>query len=105
VYHIGFMPKDSNPLSLSGEAFIDAADLQPVRVFTNLRRRVPFVVRTALGTDVSGFGYNIDYKRLEDGNLPASYGTEYEIRLLFHINRTVSVSMDTSFEPGKAVPY
>jgi hypothetical protein len=102
VYHIGFMPKDTNPLSLSGEAFIDAADLQPVRVFTNLTRRVPFVVRIALGTDVSGLGYNIEYKRLEDGNyLPASYGTEYEIRLLFHINRTVSVSMDTCFEPGE----
>jgi hypothetical protein len=104
VYHIGFMPKDANPLSLSGEAFIDTADLQPVRVFTNLTRRVPFVVRTALGTDVSGFGYNIEYKRLEDGNyLPASYGTEYEIRLLFHINRTVSVSMETSFERERSL--
>jgi hypothetical protein len=57
------------------------------------------------GTDVSGFGYNIEYRKLEDRNyLPASYGAEYELRLLFHINRTVSVSMDTSFKQVESSP-
>jgi hypothetical protein len=86
VYHIGFAPKKTHPLSLSGEAFIDTADFEPVRVFTKLARRVPFVVRMALGTDISGFGYHIEFKRLQDGNyFPTSYGTEYELRLLFHV--------------------
>lgn len=58
-------------------------------------------MRMALGTDVSGFGYNIEFKRLQDGNyFPISYGTEYELRLLFHINRTVSISVDTSVDTG-----
>ena len=34
---------------------------------------------------------------LQDGNyLATSYGTEYEPRLLFHIHRTMSISVDTS---------
>ncbi len=99
VYHVAFTPKNKSMLAWAGEAYIDATDLQPVRVFTNLSRRVPFAVRTVLGTDISGFGYNIEYKRREDGKwLPTSYGTEYELRLFFHINRTVSVSMDTLFQ-------
>jgi hypothetical protein len=52
-----------------------------------------------MGTNVSGIGYELDYKPQEDGNwFPTSYGTEYELHLFFHINRTVSVSMDMSFE-------
>lgn len=98
MYHIGFLPKTKNTFAWAGEAYIDVTDFQPVRVFTNLSKRVPFAVRTVLGTDISGFGYNVEYKRLQDGTrLPTSYGTEYELRLFFHINRTVSVSMDTSF--------
>ena|SRR5215469_3830969 len=98
AYHIGFVPKDKNSFSWAGEAFIDTTDFQPVRVFTRLSRRVPFFVRS-MGWNVSGIGYELDYKRQEDGNwFPTSYGTEYGLRLFFHINRTVSVSMDTSFE-------
>jgi hypothetical protein len=81
----------------AGEAFIDTTDFQLVRVFTRLSRRVPLFVRS-MGTNVSGIGY-VDYKPQEDGNwFPTSYGTEYELHLFFHINRTVSVSMDMSFE-------
>jgi len=99
VYHVAFTPKNKTILAWAGEAFIDATDFQPVRVFTNLSQGVPFAVRTFAGTDISGFGYNVEYKRQEDGIwLPSSYGTEYGLRLFFHINRTVSVSMDTSFE-------
>jgi hypothetical protein len=86
----------------TGEAFIDAIDFQPVRVFTSQSQRLPFVVRTVLGTNVSGIGYDIEYKRREDGTwFPISYGTEYELHLFFHFNRTVSVSMDTLFEHVK----
>jgi hypothetical protein len=34
VYHIGFRPKDNNEITWAGEAYIDAAEFQPVRVFT-----------------------------------------------------------------------
>jgi hypothetical protein len=101
AYRIAFVPKNKDAFDWAGEALIDAADFQPVRVFTKLSRHVPFLVRS-LGTDVSGMGYELDYKRQEDGNwFPASYGSEYELHLFFHIKRIVAVSMDTSFEGGK----
>jgi hypothetical protein len=97
VYHIGFRPKDKNDISWAGEAYIDAAEFQPVRVFTKLSRRIPFGVRTFLGTDVPGIGFNVVYKRQEDGVwFPATFGTEFRIRALFFINRDVSVSLENT---------
>jgi hypothetical protein len=97
VYHIGFRPKDKNDFSWAGEAFIDAAEFQPVRVFTKLSRRIPFGVRTFLGTDVPGVGFNVVYKRQEDGVwFPATFGTEFRIRALFFINREVTVSLENT---------
>ncbi len=95
VYHIGFRPKDKNDISWAGEAYIDAAEFQPVRVFTKLSRRIPFAVRTLLGTDVPGVGFNVVYKRQEDGVwFPATFGTEFRLHVLFFINRDVSVSLE-----------
>ena len=97
VYHIGFRPKDKNDISWAGEAYIDAAESQPVRVFTKLSRRIPFGVRTFLGTDLPGIGFNVVYKRQEDGVwFPATFGTEFRIHALFFINRDVSVSLENS---------
>lgn len=97
-FHIGFTPKSKNTLAWAGEAFIDATDFQPITVFTKLSRSIPFLVRS-MGTNLAGIGYELDDTRQEDGDwFPISYGTEYEVRLFFHIHRTVSVSTDTSFE-------
>jgi len=52
-----------------------------------------------LGTNLSGIGYELEYKRQEDGSwLPVSYGSEYELQLFFHAKRTVAISMDVAFE-------
>ena len=97
VYHISFRPKDKNEITWAGEAYIDAAEFQPVRVFTKLSRRIPFMVRTMLGTDLPGIGFNVVYKRQEDGVwFPATFGTEFRIRALFFINRDVSVSLENT---------
>jgi hypothetical protein len=71
-----------------------------LRVFTKLSRRIPFMVRTMLGTDVPGVGFNVVYKRQPDGVwFPESFGTEFRIRALFFINRDISVSLaNTAFE-------
>src|SRR5579862_9781641 len=66
VYHIGFKPKDKDEMTWAGEAYIDAAEFEPVRVFTKLSRRMPFMVRTMLGTDLPGIGFNVVYKRSEE---------------------------------------
>ncbi len=97
VYHIGFRPKDKDDITWAGEAYIDAAEFQPVRVFTKLSRRIPFMVRTMLGTDVPGVGFNVVYARQEDGVwFPATFGTEFRIHVLFFINRQVSIALENS---------
>jgi len=97
VYHIGFRPKDSHDIAWAGEAFIDATEFQPVRVFTKLSRRLPFAVRTLLGTDVPGLGFNVVYKRQEDGVwFPSTFGTEFRLHAVFFINRDISVSLENS---------
>jgi hypothetical protein len=97
VYHIGFRPKDKNDVSWAGEAYIDAAEFQPVRVFTKLSRRIPFGVRTLLGTDLPGVGFNVVYERQADGVwFPSNLGTEFRMHVLFFINREVSVSLENT---------
>jgi len=97
VYHIGFRPKDRDEITWAGEAYIDAAEFQPVRVFTKLSRRVPFLIRTLLGTDVPGIGFNVVYQRQPDGVwFPATFGTEFRIRAVFFINREITMALENS---------
>ena len=96
VYHLTFRPKD-NDIVWKGEAFVDKQDFQPVTIFTKLSRKVPFLVRTALGTDLPGLGFSVTYKRQPDGAwFPVSFGTEFRLRALFFINRELSVSLQSS---------
>ena len=97
VYHISFWPKDKEEITWAGEAYIDAEEFEPVLVFTKLSRRIPLMVRTLLGTDLPGIGFNVVYHRQPDGVwFPATFGTEFRIRALFFINRQMSVSLENS---------
>jgi len=97
VYHIEFRPKDKNEITWAGEAYIDAAEFQPVRVFTKLSRRIPLGVRTLLGTDLPGIGFNVVYKRQADGVwFPETFGTEFRIHVLFFFNREITIALENS---------
>src|SRR5215469_47154 len=97
VYHISFQPKDNAEVPWAGEAYIDAAEFQPVQVFTKLAERIPFMIRTLLGIDVPGLGFNVVYQRQPDGVwFPAIVGTEFRIRATFVIHRQVSVLLENS---------
>ncbi len=97
VYHIAFRPKDREEITWAGEAYIDAAEFEPVRVFTKLSRRIPLGVRIFLGTDLPGIGFNVVYKRQEDGVwFPATFGTEFKIHAVFFINRQVTIALENS---------
>ena len=79
----------------AGEAYIDAQEFQPIYVFTKLSRRMPFGVRTFLGTDLPGIGFAVHYRRQDDGVwFPVSLGSEFRIRALFLFNRTMTVSLE-----------
>jgi hypothetical protein len=100
VYHIAFAPRDEDKgePTWTGEAFIDAAEFQPVRVFTRMSQRVPFLVRTTW-FDLPGFGFDVVYKRQEDGLwFPSTFGTEFQMRVspLPFFNRDISISLKNS---------
>ena len=64
-------------------------------MFTKLSRRLPFGVRTFLGTDLPGIGFAVHYRRQDDGVwFPVSLGSEFRIRALFFFNRIMTVSLE-----------
>jgi hypothetical protein len=97
VYRVRFRPRDRHDFTWTGEALIDAAEFEPVRVYTKLSRKIPLVVRTLLGTDLPGLGFNVEYRRFDEGVwFPVSFGTEFRLRAVFFINRDITVSLENS---------
>lgn len=97
LYHISFQPKDKDETLWGGDVYIDAAEFEPVRLFTRLAGHIPLLFRALLGTDVPGIGFNVVYQRQPDGVwFPATLSTEFRIRAEFIINRQVSVSLENS---------
>ena len=97
VYRVRFRPVEKNELTWAGEALIDAAEFEPVRVYTKLSRKIPLLVRTLLGTDLPGVGFNVEYRRFDENVwFPVSFGTEFRLRVLFFINRDITVSLENS---------
>ena len=102
VYRVKFEPKphqENGEAAWKGEAWIDAAEFQPVRVQTSLATRIPLGVKVLLGTDIKGLGFSLAYQRFEDGIwFPVSYGGEFEVRAVFFYKRKISVNMtNTNF--------
>ncbi len=95
TWRIGFRPADKSELTWSGEALIDEEEFQPVSVYTKLSRRIPFAVRTLLGTDLPGLGFSVRYQRVDkDTWFPVGFGTEFRLHVLFFLNREIHVSAD-----------
>lgn len=95
VYRISFTPADKTEYDWEGEAYIDAADFEPIYVYTKLSHKLPFAVRTLLGTDVPGVGYSLQYEKQAGGVwFPKTYGTEFGLHILFFLNREISISLD-----------
>lgn len=105
VYRVSFEPKkkpgfddlDDNGAAWKGEALIDADEYQPVNVHTDLAWKAPLWLKTALGTNFRGVGFNVTYQKFADGLwFPVSYGGEFEIRAVFFYKRTFTVAMTNS---------
>ena len=95
AYRISFAPANKAEYDWAGEAYIDAADFEPIYVYTKLSRKLPFAVRTLLGTDVPGIGYSLRCEKQPGGVwFPKTYGTEFGLHVLFFLNREISVSLD-----------
>jgi len=80
-----------------GDAWIDAQEYQPIQVATSLAWKMPFVVRTMLGTDFHGVGFTVTYQKFADGLwFPVTYGGEFDIKGLFLYRRTMTINMVNS---------
>jgi hypothetical protein len=90
VFHIAFRPRKKDDFGWSGDAFIDTTAFQPVLVTTGMARKIPFAVRTLLGTNLPGLGFTVTYAPQPDGVwFPVSFSTEFKIHVLFFFNREV----------------
>ena len=105
VYRVEFEPKphlkhiseDGGGAVWKGEALIDTEEYQPLNVATKLAWKMPLAVKTLLGTNVSGVGFNVAYQKFADGLwFPVSYGGEFEFRAVFFYKRTMTISMVNS---------
>lgn len=97
VYRVAFESKDKGATDWKGEAVIDAAEFQPVSVYTKMSHSVPLAVRLVLGTDVRGLGFSVVYQKFDDGVwFPVSYGGEFELYAVFFYKRNISISLANS---------
>ena len=95
VFHITFHPKIKDDFGWKGDAYIDTASFQPVVVRTAMSRKIPFAVRTLLGTNVPGLGFSIVYAPQPDGVwFPATFGTEFKIHVLFFFSRDITINAE-----------
>jgi len=90
VFHISFLPKKKDDFGWSGDAYIDTAAYEPVLISTVMARKIPFAVRTLLGTNVPGLGFTITYAPQPDGVwFPVTFSTEFKIHVLFFFHREI----------------
>ena len=92
VFHLEFRPKEKDEYGWKGDAYIDTSAYQPVVVSTAMARKVPFAVRTLLGTNLPGLGFTVVYAPQPDGIwFPVSFGTEFKIHVLFFFSREIVI--------------
>lgn len=90
VFRITFRPKKKDDFGWSGDAYIDTTAYEPVLISTAMARKIPFAVRTLLGTNVPGLGFTVIYAPQPDGVwFPVAFSTEFKIHVLFFFNREI----------------
>ena len=100
VFHVVFRPREKQDFGWRGDAYIDAAAYEPVLVTTGMARKIPFAVRTFLGTNLPGLGFTVTYAPQPDGVwFPVSFSTEFNIEVLFFFRRTILIdAQNVDFE-------
>jgi len=95
VVHITFRPKDKSEFGWMGDAYVDNTAYQPVLVTTGMARKVPFAVRTLLGTNLPGLGFTVVYSPQPDGVwFPVSFSSEFKIHVLYFFNRQIVLNAE-----------
>jgi hypothetical protein len=109
TYEIGFEPvRKSGCVTIGGDdecgdppwagtVWVDVEDLQPLRIQTHLAFKVPWAIRTFLGTNIRQTGFSVSYTRAGPNVwFPVTYGTEFQLNVLWGYKRTITLSMENS---------
>jgi hypothetical protein len=95
VFHVTFRPKKKDDFGWSGDTYIDTTAYQPVLVTTAMARKIPFAVRTLLGTNVPGLGFTVTYAPQADGLwFPVTFSTEFKIHVLYFFHRQIFLNAE-----------
>jgi hypothetical protein len=118
THHLTFEPKKSGEGDpWKGDAYIDAAEYQPVQIATDLSFKVPLFVRVLFGSNIRQTGFAVSYRRVaENVWFPVSYGSEFRLDVLFGYKRVITMALTSSgfqrtaadstihFQNGKSIP-
>jgi len=94
AFRIRFGPKKPHDITLAGEALIDEEDFQPASVYTRFLASClwrcalcwKLMSRTRLQCSLSRLDKDIWF--------PDSFGTEFRLKAVFFIDRTITVSLE-----------
>jgi hypothetical protein len=86
--------EDSGPC-WGGEILLDALELQPLLITSRFVEKIPFWVKTALGTNLQHLGFKVEYQKFSDGIwFPIAYGGEFNLKVLHFYKRNMIVSLE-----------
>ncbi len=97
AWRVTFQPLQGWDRPWSGEVLIHPEHYQPLSVTTRLAMKIPAAVKIMLGTDVKQLGFSVTYRKVADGLwFPATYGTEFGLKVLFGYKRNVTMNVTNS---------
>jgi hypothetical protein len=81
----------------SGEVLVDPAEFQPLVISTKMAFKIPTAAKVLLGINLKQVGFNVTYRKVDEGLwFPATYGTEFWLRVFFGYGRTITLNMENS---------
>lgn len=81
----------------SGTVLIHPDEFQPLSVATTMSNVIPGWVKVVFGINLKQLGFSLTYRKVAGGLwFPATYGTEFGLRVFFGYGRTVTMSMENT---------
>lgn len=98
AYVVKFQPrKGQDERPWSGEVLVDTEAFQSLAVSTEMGKVIPAWVRVVFGVNLRQTGFNITYREVQPGLwFPATYGSEFFLRVLFGYARTITLSLENT---------
>jgi hypothetical protein len=97
AWRVTFQPNMDGERAWAGEVLIHPQDYQPLLVTTKLAAKIPAAVKVMLGIDVRQLGFSVTYTKVtEELWFPASYGTEFGLKVLFGYKRNITMNVTNS---------